>query len=240
MPTPQPTTDTPPLTAQERRRLQADLAHQLRPMIEPFTSHEPWYRWDDTDHRWENMPAGLHTTELPSLLEQLQHATKQANGSTSGGYQSTVLAHTDAIDGQRSIDHDVTAFVSGKLHTQPGPLEANLALIIRRIPTLVDADLLELAALAKRWVIAAKVLSGLDARPWAPHNRCPWCSAMDSLRIRFDVSGQLGVGWCKECKETWDENQIWMLGAEIKKQNAEGVDEDDADGEDDDAVEDDA
>jgi len=189
--------------------------HRLRELYEPWEAYAPWYRWDAEISRWEDAPRGIHVATMPPLLLQLASTTKQAGGSAAGGYESRPVGHLDAVDALDYIKADAAALVGELLHAWGSTLYENLALLRERAQTLDEARFNTLYKHVRSWWVLARILSGLESRPLRPHVHCPLCNAGDSILVRLDVASKTGMAWCRECKETWDEETIGLLAATI-------------------------
>ena len=210
------------LDIDQRARLQGAIARRLSQLIDPFDNLEPFYRFDVVLDRWENVPAGYHPVDFPPLLEQLRASTREPHASGSaGGYESRPTAHLDAIDADTRITIESATFARKVLRTRRLSTRETLALIRDRLGTLTDEELArDLKPLVRSWWVSARILSGLESRPLTPHAHCPLCNAVDSLRVRVDVTNRTGLAWCKECHEAWDEDTIGLLTQSIDAEHA--------------------
>lgn len=218
------------LSAQERREIARLVRKRLRQMVEPFETTSPWWAWDDTMDRFEPVAAGYHAVELPSMLVQIEAAVdgvKGAAGAT-GSFESRPTAAIDAIDTLERIKHRASAAVA-EFGGDPGIYaETNLRLLADMAAEVSDEQLVALRGMAMSWWTQAKIVAGFEEPAQRPHVRCPRCDAMDSLRVRMDITSRFGVGMCAECEATWtsdqsagrdtDSGHFGLLLAEIDRQ----------------------
>lgn len=193
---------------------------------EPYTSRTGTTSW--TAH---------HVTRVPSLIDQLRHATPATTGDTgAGGYASRPAAHLESLDTLIHLDHEAARWVRTLGHDDPGDTTATIQLLHglhANTPTCgrptpgptscctrhnIERDL-------RRWWTQARIVTGWDSPAWRPDNTCPVCDKRGGLRIRLSTS----TGLCIECRETWDDTTIGLLADHIRYENA---DTDDAPGND--------
>lgn len=223
------------LSAVERREIARLVRKRLRQMVEPFETTSPWWSWDDTMDRFESIAAGYHSVELPSMLTQIEAAVegvKGAAGST-GSFESRPTAAIDAIDALERIRKRAAEAVV-EFGGEPGIfVSTNLNTLASLAADVSDEQLVALRGMTMSWWTQAKIVAGFEEPAQRPHVRCPRCDAMDSLRVRMDVTMQFGVGMCTECEATWTSDDtagreqgggmFGLLLREIERQESEAA-----------------
>lgn len=226
----EPPVDQVVLSNDARLTHQVQCRDRLAQLAAPFESTMPVWRWRpdpslfDAEHgRWDGVE-GWHSVELPSLMEQVLLATSGSRGasSTTGVWESRPTVKLEAIDVAEMITSQADRFCRSRLHYTPTGVADALTTIARRVPTLVDEDLLDLVVLVRSWWTSARVVSGLEEPPLQPHVRCPLCEKQDSISTRMDIGPkhQILLARCRACGETWDETNVGLLIEEIKLQES--------------------
>lgn len=208
----------PALSAEDRRHKQQLVRSRLVEFVEPFDSLEPWYQWDTVLDRWEPVAAGYHASTMPPLLTQLVQAasgTAHAAGAV-GTFESRPAASIDAIDALTRIERKARDLAKRLRAENVGSTAANLRLLADRARELPDGDLVILERHVRGWWVAARIVAGFEERPQTPHARCPRCETQDSIKVRIDVTGKFGLGWCRSCGADWDEDSFGILVRHIR------------------------
>ncbi len=202
-----------------------DLLDMINELTQPTQNREPYTR--------RHKPR-YHTTNNPPLLAQLDESAMPSNNHTDG--TSTIAgsrpsASLDAIDTARRIDRDATDWLIRYSWIIDG--DTDIARDIRRW-WITDGDTIDrirrltpaalhdpdLASDIRRWWTWARITTGWDQPPFKPHNTCPSCGTLGTLRIR--LTEHLATCINDECRATWDHTTIGLLANHIRTENGEG------------------
>lgn len=164
-----------------------------------------------------------HTTRVPSLLDQLQHAAPSGDGaSRAAGYESRPAARLEALDALIWVDREASAWLRDLGLDDPATTEACVKSLAALIPSLdacgpkprkdgcchrhdVERDI-------TRWWTQARIVTGWDTPAWRPDSTCPQCGVRGSLRVRLEERGAM----CVECRETWDATTYQQLATHVR------------------------
>jgi hypothetical protein len=194
-----------------------DLHQQIRQLCLNTTHHQV------IDH--DDNGTQIHTTESPSLLDQLETASNTADGTNgAGGYKSRPAAWLEPLDTLRLIDQEASAWVR-KLGDDDPPTTQACVMRVHGLWANQDDDTKkQIERSVSRWWTQARIITGWDSAAWRPDNTCPMCSERRALRIKLADQ----IGFCVDCRETWDEHNIGLLAEHIRAENREDETEGDA------------
>lgn len=172
----------------------------------------------------EQLPSGKwrqvkrqHVVQHASLLDQLRSAVSQSTeeGAWGGGdAKSKPTASVDAIDTLARITDEVSAW-SMRLHVRRrASLEDRMSGLLGAVAGADEYAQKALAHASRSWLIAARIITGWERRPFEPDVPCPndTCERRGTLRIRLDQR----VGTCIECGTFWDTSDINRLGTYVQ------------------------
>lgn len=205
-----------------------DLHDLVRELTQTHTHREPYEITDNgTTYRRH------HTTRVPALITQLEHAAPSSTGDTraAAGYASRPAARLEALDALALIDAQAAAWVRVLGHDDPSTtlacvkrahaLHAALPPCDRPRPGCCQHHQLEHDI--RRWWTSARIVTGYDTPAWRPDNTCPLCGERGTLRVRLATH----AGTCASCGEWWGPDTIGLLADHIRAENLEdGVDDD--------------
>lgn len=202
----------------DRDQLVQQIADDVRALVEPRRHVEPYFVWGRGGHR----VIRAHTTEQPSLLDQLRlgGAAVAEDAAGRGAFESRPPNAFDCFARLRDIEAGSAWWVSVAWRMPLRPdVEGNLHVMVGRAtdPALRDVDLREVAADVRRWHTWASVLTGWKTPPWTPRASCPHCGTVGSLRVRLDEKQAA----CMACDATWDEATIGLLADHIRSETSE-------------------
>lgn len=166
---------------------------------------------------------GAVITQVLSLLDQLELAV-EPSGSVVAGHRipaSTPAARIDAINALLVIDTEASQFVTVHLDDDRTTLTGNLRALVGIATSLGAGEQHDLARAAVRWHTMAAIVTGWEVPPRSPHNTCPLCTVLGSLRVRVDPDKGSGTALCVECHATWDETTIGLLAEHMRAENGE-------------------
>ncbi len=166
-----------------------------------------------------------HSTLVPSLLHQLEHAAPSGRGADrSAGFGSRPAALLEALDTLVRIDLDASRWLRVDFHLDdPGSTSECVSLLGGLYPSLDEAVQGELVRDVRSWWTQARVVAGWDVSPFRPDNTCPHCSKRGTLRLRvFDAYD--ASGFCVECRTSWAPAAIGLLAEHIRAENHEEAD----------------
>lgn len=152
-----------------------------------------------------------HTTTHPPLLDQLQHAATSSTYTSDDPYRghpgSKPAARLDAIDTLHRINTQSITLAHQLGATQPQPLRKRLTTIAGKLGNQPNPTV-------RSWWIAARVTTGWETRPYNPPVHCPveTCEQRGTLHIRLEDR----IGYCTNCKTTWEPELIGQLAAWVK------------------------
>lgn len=191
------------------------LADYIRELTEPHT-HVEHYTVRERGH-WA---ARDHITRAPSLLAQLwanDVPSAAAEDGPRAGFGSKPAARLEAMDTAARIDIDANRWVTDM--GKPAPLDTVHAL--RLLHSLAvgadDVTRREVTRDVRRWWIRARVVTGWDSAAWKPDNTCPKCGQRGTLRVR--LGDRIGMCVADNCRATWDEQTIGVLGEHIRTES---------------------
>lgn len=185
----------------------------------PRTHHEPVFHHDG--RAWTR---NSHSTQVPSLLDQLRNVVEPSSSSESGksSFGSRSPARDEAIDMLLRIEGAAASWL-GLRCLQPLRLtvEDNLRALVGCAPTLDPALRWDLTREARRWVTWARVTTGWEVPAFRPDNTCPLCARRGGLRVRAGdgVSSSEASATCVDCGEAWDPATIGLLAQHIRSEN---------------------
>lgn len=202
-----------------------DTLDMVNELTRPWTSAEHY----DLDNDTPGVPKiGLrHYTRVPALLVQLEHAQPSGNGEDRGsnGYESRPAARVEAVDVLIGIEHQAQRWLKRtepNAYSYPTTTAGLVARVGSHLPHLTwckrgkaDGNCCERHELEhdiRRWWAQARIVAGWDSPAWKPDATCPACAARGSLRIRLSSK----VGFCVECRETWDPDTVGLLGEHVR------------------------
>ena len=169
-----------------------------------------------------------HVTSNPPLLAQLDESALPSNtridgaGSIAG---SRPAANVDAIDTANRIHHDAHAWLQRYLLATTGD---TIDLVRRLGPTATAEGHCHqpkprigccLHHDITRWWTWARITTGWDQPPFQPHNTCPHCGVLGSIRIRLHE--HLATCTNDTCRATWNQDTIGILAQHIRTENGE-------------------
>ena len=201
-----------------------DLHTMIQELTQPTQHRELYMRKRKPRH---------HTTSNPPLLAQLDESAMPSNTRIDGAGTiagSRPAANVDAIDTARRIDRDATDWLirySWVINS-----DTDLARDIQRW-WITDGDTIdrvrrlapaalhdpELANDIARWWTWARITTGWDQPPFQPHNTCPHCGVLGSIRIRLHE--HLATCTNDTCRATWNQDTIGLLAQHIRTENGE-------------------
>lgn len=160
----------------------------------------------------------IHTTQAPSLLEQLANLEPPSNGTNgTGGYRSRPAAWTDPIDTLAAIDQEAAAWIR-RLGDRPPPTTKERVLRVHGLwASQDDQTQRDIGRDVARWWTQARILAGWDSHAWRPDNSCPMCNERRTLRIKLADQ----IAFCTDCRDTWDETNIGLLAEHIRLENSD-------------------
>lgn len=210
------------MTAVTRR---PDLLAMIHELTQP-THHR--------EHYMRKRKPKYHVTSNPPLLAQLDESALPSNNRTDGAGTiagSRPAANVDAIDTARRINRDATDWLNHYssiiIHADPKlALElrhwwVNDGDIVDRVRRLAPIALHDhdLARDIARWWTWARITTGWDQPPFQPHNTCPHCGVLGSIRIRLHE--HLATCTNDTCRATWNQDTIGILAQHIRTENGE-------------------
>lgn len=164
-----------------------------------------------------------HTTRVPSLLDQLQHAEPSGEAGRSGsGFESRPAAGLEALDSLVRIDLEAARWLRDLGLDDPSTTVACVQLLASMVRSLdacgpkpkkpgcctrhgVEHDI-------RRWWTQARIVTGWDTPAWRPDSTCPNCEVRGALRVRLEERQAL----CVECRETWDASSYQQLATHVR------------------------
>ena len=165
-----------------------------------------------------------HTTDVPSLLDQLEATIPGRVGdATSRSFSSKTPGRDDALDVLALIDTEAWRWCQHAGLTSRGTA-GNVRALIGIATTLDQDNLTDLRWNASSWVGMARVVTGWDKPAFSPvENTCPLCEQKGGLRIRvtfgFDFTDANAA--CLNCHEHWDNTTIHLLGRHVQWENGD-------------------
>ena len=144
-----------------------------------------------------------HTTHNPPLLAQLDESAMPSNNRIDGAGSiagSRPAANVDAIDTARRIARDATNWLT------------------HYSPLIINGDT-DLSRDIQRWWTWARITTGWDQPAFQPHNTCPHCGVLGTIRIRLHE--HLATCTNDTCRATWDHDTIGILAQHIRTENGE-------------------
>ena len=204
------------------------LARAVNRLTEPRTHREPLAPDMAPRNALTGKPIiGSHRTDVPSLLQQLRSIGD--GGTRDSGARPAKSSPNAPLEGIDAL-LTIKAECERELRTaglQPrGALTANLHQLVGHAATLDHLGQAQavknLAALARRWVTLAAVLTTWEIPPFQPDNTCPTCSARGTLRIRIEgYSASEARATCVACWAHWTPDVIGVLAEWIRWENGE-------------------
>lgn len=195
----------------------ADIVHELT----STHSHREHYRI----RRGSTWYGEHHTTRVPSLLRQLEHASPSGQGEDRGsaGYSSRPVARLEALDCLQNIDREASWWVKQLGEDDSRDTRGTVLQLHGLTPALKACDdrrpgccqRHELEHDVRRWYTQARIVTGWDSPAWRPDNTCPMCSERGGLRVKLADQ----AAFCVECRETWDESTIGLLAHHIRAES---------------------
>lgn len=188
-----------------------DLADMVRELTERHT-HRQHY----TVRRGKTWFGEHHVTDVPSLVEQLQHASPSGQGEerNGGGYASRPAARLEALDTLMQIDREAARWVRWLGHNDPGSTAACIRLLHSLTPSMTALIRANVVRDVRRWWTWARIATGWDSPAWRPRNSCPVCGERGTLRI--NLVAELAVCVHDACRETWDHSTLGLLADHIR------------------------
>jgi len=211
--------------ARQHDRAQQNVADDVRALVEAQQTVEQVEGGSTSVYRTRD--GGLacllpqrrrHVVEHGALLAQLLAASQSATAAGDGDLQrssprSKPSARIDAIAALQRIERESlwwaqalrtrtrTSLVD-RLRGLVGGAGHSLGLTDERDRTLEKAT--------RSWVSTARVVTGHDSPPYAPHVRCPEesCDRLGGLRVRLSAR----VAVCLECGSSWEDEALGRLG----------------------------
>ena len=185
-----------------------DLHAMIHELTQPTQHREPYLR--------KRKPR-YHVTSNPPLLAQLDESALPSNTRIDGASTiagSRPAANVDAIDTANRIHKDATTW-----HRTLGTNDTGTTLdLVRRLAPFALTDN-QLARDIGRWWTWARITTGWDQPPFQPHNTCPHCNTLGTIRIRLNE--HLATCTNDTCRATWDETTIGILAQHIRTENGE-------------------
>lgn len=199
-----------------------DVHTQLAELTRPHRHREIYTTDLINGTRWTR----FHSTRVPSLLHQLQHASPTGEGlGRGGGYESRPVARVEAHDVLIAIDHEAARWVRLLGQDDPGHTDAVLRLLGGLLPQARRCDRdrgrdgccprHDIEHDVRRWWTQARIVTGWDSPPWRPDVTCPNCSKRGGLRIRLADR----VGMCVECHDSWDPSSYQQLADHVREES---------------------
>lgn len=193
----------------------ADAADRL---TEPYKHREQVPYWDAN----RNRKFRDHVEPFPSLLDQVAAAANPGTSEPGAGeHASRPPADLEAVACQAAIAIGAIKWAWRLGLDVRSTTASNLrALVGATMTSDQRADLLrELRA----WVAWAETVTKWRNPPYAPTAPCPLlteadepCNARGTLRVRLDTKTAV----CLQCKGTWDETNIGLLGEHVRSWKA--------------------
>jgi hypothetical protein len=165
-----------------------------------------------------------HVVEHGSLLEQLRaasHTTSAPGDQLPSDPRSKPAARIDAIAALQRVEVESLWWAQAlrprfRTRTRTDLVDRLRSLVgaARHSLGLEDDRGRSLAQASRSWVSLARVVTGHDSPPYAPHVRCPneTCERIGGLRIR--LSDHVGV--CLECGSSWEDDRLDRLGVWVR------------------------
>lgn len=193
----------------------SDIHDYVNQLTRPHTHRQRYTTEPDTKGtRWDKD----HVTLVPALIDQLDAATPQSQGSEGGGgYKSRPAARIEALDVLIRIDTEAARWVRELGEDDHGGTKACVNRLHGLYASADDVAKKAIERDVRSWWSQARIISGWDSAAWRPDNTCPACDERRSLRIKLVDA----MGFCVECRETWDDTTIGLLAEHIRAENAE-------------------
>jgi hypothetical protein len=165
-----------------------------------------------------------HTTEWPSLLDQVRQAAVEPAGQVDDAARrvpdSTPPGNWGAVAALMRVDAGAAEWVSVRLSVPLRPsTEGNIRYLLGAAYGL-PAQTSAIGRDVHRWWTWARVESLWETPPRSLGDPCPYCAAQ-TLRVRPGDTAEGSYGWCTECAATWDGVEVRVLGQIIERARVE-------------------
>lgn len=222
-----PIATQPPTTKPRGRNLPQDTKHWETPdYITALCDHthttEHYNRLTPDTNGTLTSNAHHHHTTNPPLLEQLWSAAETSRGMDSGNtraFGSSPAASLEALDVAIEIERDVHKMLRALGERDTHDHWPDTIAAVRHLGALITPGQFtthrDEAHTIRRWWSAARVITGWDLPAFKPHNTCPVCSTLGSLRIKWPT------GLCTTCRTVWDADMVGLLVEHIRLENDE-------------------
>ena len=168
-----------------------------------------------------------HVTSNPPLLVQLGASAMPSYDHIDGAGKvagSRPTANVDAIDTANRINTQALAWLQ---HYNLDTTGNTLDHIRRLAPTATAGHCHQPKPRngccphhdIRRWWTWARTTTGWDQPPWQPHNTCPLCGTLGTIRVR--VTEKLASCTNDECRATWEPDTFGLLVEHIRTENGE-------------------
>ncbi len=199
-----------------------DLNDYVTALCDHTTVTEPYRYLHSNDDGTLTPITERHRTTSPPLLQQLWSAAETSKGMDSGnarGYQSSPAASLEALDVAIEIERDVHKLLTQLGETDSGDHWPDTTDAVRHLGSLVapgqHTTRKREARTIRSWWSAARVVTGWDLPAFRPHNTCPVCANLGTLRIKWPT------GLCISCRTIWDSDHSGLLVEHIRAENHE-------------------
>ena len=186
-----------------------DIHDMIGELTSGRTNRQPYTRGDETHH---------HRTYVPALIDQLATATPSSEGANgAGGAASRPAAWLEPLDTLALIDNEAARWI--RILGEDDPADTKLC--VRRLHGLWasqdDTTKKRIERDVRSWWTQARCVTGWDSPAWRPDNTCPLCGERRTLRLKLADQ----IGFCTDCRESWDATTIGLLADHIRAENGE-------------------
>lgn len=189
---------------------QPDIHQQIHELTLNYRHHAIY------DH--ETNGTSIHTTQVPSLLDQLAHAEKTSHEDAGfAGFQSAAPLWLEPVDTLALIDREASGWVRHLGDDDPPTVKECVLRLHGLWASASDQAKKDIEYSVKRWWVQARVCTGWDSVAWKPDNTCPLCGERRSLRIKLTDQ----AAFCVSCRETWSSDTIGLLVEHVRAENRE-------------------
>jgi hypothetical protein len=193
-----------------------DIHDHIRQLTRPHT-HNERYEHNTNGTTWTSQ----HTTLVPALIDQLADVTATSGGEHgTGGYKSRPAAWLEPLDTLALIDHEAAKWVRKLGEDDPADTKAVLSKLHGLHASATGEQKRDIERDVRNWWTQARIISGWDSPAWRPDNTCPMCNERRALRIKLADH----IGFCVECRATWEPTNIALLAEHIRAENREDDD----------------
>lgn len=195
-----------------------DVADAADALTESYKHREQIPYWDAN----RNRKFRDHIEPFPSLLDQLAAAANPGTSEPGAGeHASRPPADLEAVACYVSVGIGAVKWVK-RLNLDPRSTTAsNLRALVGA--TMTSDDRTALLRELRAWVAWAETVTKWRNQPYSPTAPCPLlrineegdevpCQARGTLRVRLDTKTAV----CLQCKGTWDETNIGLLGEHVR------------------------